>query len=137
MEWWWRVGGRAARGARRADAARRAPPPLSQLPEYAGQAGLAALFLLTGRWLPGTAHAALAGLHFRHWRRGDASLDVTEIFKQAPAEKRRRAWRLAFYLASFVYVIYRLVEASVHSLLSPEGREMAGKLLQEAASHHV
>jgi hypothetical protein len=36
-----------------------------------------------------------------------------------------------------VYVIYRLVEASVASLLSPAGREMAGKLLQEAASHHV
>jgi hypothetical protein len=112
------------------------PPP--QLPEYAGQAALAALFLLTGRWLPALPHAALAGWHARAWRRGDAAVDVTEIFKQAPGEKRARAWRLAFYLLSFVYVIYRLVEASVASLLTPEGREVASRLLQDAAaSHHV
>ena len=65
---------------------------------------------------------------------GDATVDVTEVFKQAPAEKRRRAWRLAAYLVSFVYVIYRLVEAAVSSLLTPEGRAAAHKLLVEAAA---
>lgn len=112
--------------------------PTTQLPEYLGQAVLAALFLVTGRWVIALPHAALAAWHARAWRRGDAALDVTEIFKQAPGEKRARAWRLAFYLLSFVYIIYRLVEASVSSLLSEEGREVAHKLLQDAAAaHHV
>lgn len=113
-------------------------PHTPQLPEYLGQAVLAALFLLTGRWMIALPHIALAAWHARAWRRGDASLDVTEIFKQAPGEKRARAWRLAFYLLSFVYIIYRLVEASVSSLLSEEGRAVAHKLLQDAAAaHHV
>lgn len=80
------------------------------------------------------AHGALSFKLWRGYRQGDASVDVTEVFKQAPAEKRRRAWRLAGYLVSFVYVIYRLVEAAVSSLLTPEGRAAAHKLLVEAAA---
>ena len=70
----------------------------------------------------------------RTWQRGEAVVDVTEIFKQAPVEKRRRAWRLALYLLSFVFIIYRLVEASVSALLTPDGRETAHRLLQDAAA---
>lgn len=84
------------------------------------------------------AHGALAFKLWRGYRIGDATVDVTEVFKQAPSEKRRRAWRLAAYLVSFVYVIYRLVEAAVSSLLTPEGRAAAHKLLVEAsAAPHV
>ena len=104
------------------------------MPEYVVQAGLAAGLLLTGQWLPGLAHAGLAGLNARTWQRGEAVVDVTEIFKQAPVEKRRRAWRLALYLLSFVFIIYRLVEASVSALLTPDGRETAHRLLQDAAA---
>lgn len=95
---------------------------------------MAFLFLLTRHWVPGLAHAALAGLHYRAWSRGDAGIDVTEIFKQAPAEKRRRAWRLGLYLLTFVYIIYRLVEAAVHALLTPDGRAVAQELLHQAAA---
>lgn len=84
--------------------------------------------------MPALAHGALSFKLWRGFRGGDATVDVTEVFKQAPAEKRRRAWRLAGYLVSFVYVIYRLVEAAVSSLLTPEGRAAAHKLLVEAAA---
>ena len=110
------------------------PPPPLQVPEYATQSATALLFLLSRSWLPALAHAALSFKLWRGYRSGDATVDVTEVFKQAPAEKRRRAWRLAAYLVSFVYVIYRLVEAAVSSLLTPEGRAAAHKLLVEAAA---
>ena len=105
-----------------------------QLPEYATQSATALLFLLTRSWVPALAHGALSLKLWRGYRGGDATVDVTEVFKQAPSEKRRRAWRLAAYLVSFVYVIYRLVEAAVSSLLTPEGRAAAHKLLVEAAA---
>ena len=105
-----------------------------QVPEYATQSATAALFLLARAWVPALAHGALSFKLWRGYRSGDATVDVTEVFKQAPAEKRRRAWRLAAYLVSFVYVIYRLVEAAVSSLLTPEGRAAAHKLLVEAAA---
>jgi len=107
---------------------------LLQKPEYALQAALAALLLLTGHWVPGLAHGALAVLHARAWRAGEAGVDVTEIFKQAPGEKRRRAWRLGLYLLTFIYIIYRLVEAAVHALLTPDGRAVAQELLHQAAA---
>jgi hypothetical protein len=106
----------------------------SQKPEYALQAALAALFLLSGHWAPGLVHSALAALHARALKRGEAGIDVTEIFKQAPAEKRRRAWRLGLYLLTFIYIIYRLVEAAVHALLTPDGKALAQELLHQAAA---
>ena len=84
--------------------------------------------------MPGLAHAALAALHARAWKKGEAGIDVTEIFKQAPAEKRRRAWRLGLYLLTFIYTIYRLVESAVHALLTPDGRAVAQELLHQAAA---
>ena len=114
------------------------PPPTTttstQVPEYVTQSATAALFLLARAWVPALAHGALSFKLWRGYRSGDATVDVTEVFKQAPAEKRRRAWRLAAYLVSFVYVIYRLVEAAVSSLLTPEGRAAAHKLLVVAAA---
>lgn len=112
--------------------ARTTPP--TQVPEYATQSATAVLLLLSRAWIPALAHGALSLKLWRGYRAGDATVDVTEVFKQAPAEKRRRAWRLAAYLVSFVYVIYRLVEAAVSSLLTPEGRAAAHKLLVEAAA---
>lgn len=108
-------------------------PPF-QKPEYALQAALTALFILSGHWVPGLAHAALTALHGRALKKGDAGIDVTEIFKQAPAEKRRRAWRLGLYLLTFIYIIYRLVEAAVHALLTPDGKALAQELLHQAAA---
>jgi hypothetical protein len=47
-------------------------------------------------------------------------VDVTEIFTSLNREKMYRLIKLAFYILLFFLAIYRLVAASVHTLLDNE-----------------
>lgn len=78
-----------------------------QLRETGAQAFLAVLLLLSGKWFAGGLHAAVAVYNVRRYLRGDATLDVTEIFNQVGREKTVRMVKLIFYLLSFVLIIYR------------------------------
>ena len=53
---------------------------------------------------------------------------------QVGARKRVQMFKLAFYILAFCWVIYSLIEALVHTTLTPEGRQLAHNLLQEAAA---
>jgi hypothetical protein len=93
---------------------------------------MAVLFLLTGKWFAGALHASLAVYNVRRYLRGDATLDVTEIFNQVGREKTVRMVKLIFYLLSFVLIIYRcgpycaLIRYAGRSLVLQTALEMFG-----------
>lgn len=68
------------------------------------------------------------------WAGGRVLVAPTDAFRQLPRQKRQRLAQLAAHTAMFMLVVYRLIEAAVHSLLTPEGRAVAQKLLREAAT---
>ncbi|KAK9809141.1 hypothetical protein WJX72_010007 [[Myrmecia] bisecta] len=104
------------------------------VPELIAQGSMSVLLLGTGKWIAGPLHALLTAFNVRVWMRQEHRLDVTEVFKQLPREKKIRIFKLVFYLVSFVLIIYRLVESAVNALLTPAGRETAKSLFDDAAA---
>eukprot|EP00887_Chlorella_sp_A99_P003654 scaffold7.g3654.t1 len=104
------------------------------LPEYAGQAVLAVLLLGSGRWVLGLAQAAMLLYHARLYVQRRHLVDVTEIFREVGKRKRAQMVKLFFYIVSFCWTIYQLIEITISALLSPSGRQAARDLLQEAAA---
>lgn len=80
-----------------------------QLPEYIAQGALAVLLLMGGKWIFGGFQMGLAAYHFRLFIKDDAYVDVTEIFKQLPWEKKVRIIKFVVYLIFFIYCVYRQV----------------------------
>jgi hypothetical protein len=146
---------------------------------------MAALMLLTGNWVFGAAHAAMAAYNihqvpksqlarnpftlfpmscfvdllcfapalmgigssisvmmrfgspstvFMQRLQGKHHVDVTDIFRQAGPRKLEGLKKAAFHILGFVWTMYTLIGVVVHDLLSPKGRESAGRLLREAAA---
>ncbi|KAK1306677.1 hypothetical protein QJS10_CPA10g00156 [Acorus calamus] len=80
-------------------------------PEFAMQAALCAVFLLTWHWFP---FLLMAPITYYHWRlicAAEAYLHVTEIFSVLNGEKKYRMIKIAFYISLFFIVIYRYVSS--------------------------
>ena len=78
-----------------------------QVPEYAAQAAITVLLLLTGKWVSGLLSLALTAYHARAYMRQEHVVDVTEVFRQIPRQKVIRIVKLIIYLVAFVYFIFR------------------------------
>ncbi|KAK9916157.1 hypothetical protein WJX75_009511 [Coccomyxa subellipsoidea] len=104
------------------------------MPEYIAQGVLTAMLLLTGKWVSGLVMLTLLAWNVRTYLRDEHKVDVTEVFRQIPREKNIRIVKLVFYLLGFVYFIYRIVHTAVNTFLTPESREAAHKLFQDAAA---
>lgn len=104
------------------------------LPEYACQAAITALLLLTGRWAYGALHLLLLGYHVQQYLRRQHLADVTEIFRQVGPRKKREIGKLVFYLVTFIIAIYKLIEVIVLAFLTPSGRKVAAKVMRDAAA---
>lgn len=79
----------------------------AQVPEYAVHAALTALLLLSGKWAMAALNLPVLAFNARTLAMGQHTTDVTEIFRQLPRERRLRMFKLAAYMASFVFIVYR------------------------------
>ncbi|KAK9808104.1 hypothetical protein WJX73_006585 [Symbiochloris irregularis] len=104
------------------------------VPEFVAQSSFAALLILRFEWIAFPLHTALALWNARQYLKKRHKTDVTEIFRQLPREKNMRIAKLAFYLISFIYCIFRVVDTAVNGLMSPEARHTAHQLFQDAAA---
>ncbi|KAI8467108.1 MAG: cornichon protein-domain-containing protein [Monoraphidium minutum] len=100
--------------------------------EYGVQGGLALILLLSGNWFTGACHLALLGYMVHLWAGGRVYVDTTDAFRQLPQQKRQKLVLLAAHTVLFMLVVYRLIEAAIHALLTPEGRAVTQRLLKEA-----
>lgn len=100
--------------------------------EYAVQGALTLALLLSGNWFVGAAHVALLGYMVHLWAGNLVYVDTTEAFRQLPRQKRQKLVLLGTHTALFMVVVYRLIEAAIHSLLTPEGRAVTQRLIKDA-----
>jgi len=75
--------------------------------EYAVQAALSLTLLLSGNWFCGAADLAVLGYMVHLWAGNRVLLDVTDVFRQLPAQKRQKLVLLGAHTALFMLVIYR------------------------------
>ncbi|RKO99386.1 hypothetical protein CXG81DRAFT_30219 [Caulochytrium protostelioides] len=80
-------------------------------PEMAGHAFLTLLLLLNGSWWAFLLNAPLLAYHIQKVAKQRHMYDATEIFRTAPENKRECFMKLAFYLLSFFYYLYRMIVA--------------------------
>eukprot|EP00270_Netrium_digitus_P013939 TRINITY_DN4693_c0_g1_i1.p1 TRINITY_DN4693_c0_g1~~TRINITY_DN4693_c0_g1_i1.p1 ORF type:complete len:145 (+),score=33.63 TRINITY_DN4693_c0_g1_i1:279-713(+) len=87
------------------------------LPELGLHTFLAALHLLSGRFLMVLINLPLLIFHFHRFLCNEHLMDVTEIFNQLPPEKKVRFIKFFFYIFLFVIVVYKSVETGVNTLV--------------------
>ncbi|XP_078432964.1 protein cornichon homolog 2-like [Wolffia australiana] len=83
------------------------------IPEFLVQALLSVIFLLTWHWFSFLMMAPVTYYHLRLYLKRRHLIDVTEIFRLLGEEKKRRMIKLAYYVAFFIFVVFRLVVTAV------------------------
>lgn len=104
------------------------------MPEYAVQAAISALLLFTGNWALGIIQLALVVYHAKVLGNNKHVADVTEIFRQVAFRRKEYSIKLAFYILSFCWTVYRLIAVGVEVYLTPEGRKAARGIIESAAA---
>ena len=106
----------------------------TQLPDYAAQAGLTALHLLSGNWAIGSLHAVCLAYLVQRYRQRRHAIDVTEVFRDVGSRRKAATVKMIFHLLAFIWTIYRFIQVLVVSLITPQGRTAARSILREAAA---
>lgn len=83
------------------------------LPEYGAHAFLALLFLLWGQWTAFLWNLPLLVYNGNKVFKKNHMYDATEIFRTLSAHQKETYFKLAFYLLSFFYYLYRMIVALV------------------------
>mmetsp|Transcript_18585 Transcript_18585/g.62300 ORF Transcript_18585/g.62300 Transcript_18585/m.62300 type:complete len:146 (-) Transcript_18585:409-846(-) len=83
------------------------------VPEYAVQAAMTVLFLVTLNLFPLLCNAALLAWHVQQYRHQAHLLDATSIYPRLQECKRHCLAKLGFYSLAFLYYLYRMVYALV------------------------
>ncbi|TEB38474.1 ER-derived vesicles protein ERV14 [Coprinellus micaceus] len=83
------------------------------LPEYGAHAFLALLFLLWGQWTAFLWNVPLLAYNGNKVFNKNHMYDATEIFRTLPSHQKETYFKLAFYLLSFFYYLYRMIVALV------------------------
>jgi len=83
------------------------------LPEMAVHGLLTALMLLSGNWAVFLWNLPLLAYHALLLRSRDQAYDPTEIFPKLFRKKVEAFGKMAFFLLSFFYYLYRLVLALI------------------------
>lgn len=104
------------------------------VPEYALQIAITLVCCLSLKYFTGVAQLCMLAYLVKFWIARQQYIDATDAFKQLPAQKKKRTIILVFHLCLFVFITYRVIECALHSLLTPEGRQTAKRIFQEAAA---
>ncbi|EIM21469.1 cornichon [Wallemia mellicola CBS 633.66] len=83
------------------------------LPEAAFHGFLTILFLICGQWLTFIINAPLLGFNIRKTINNNNFYDATEIFRTLSVHKKESFLKLAFYLISFFFYLYKLIVALI------------------------
>ncbi|GLB37769.1 putative vesicle-mediated transport [Lyophyllum shimeji] len=83
------------------------------IPETAAHAFLAVLFLLSGQWMAFALNAPLVAYNAHKIINKNHMYDATEIFRTLDSHKKESFFKIAFYLLSFFYYLYRMIAALV------------------------
>ncbi|PFH52101.1 hypothetical protein AMATHDRAFT_57431 [Amanita thiersii Skay4041] len=83
------------------------------LPEYGAHAFLCLCFLLTGQWTALLFNCPLLAYNANKVLKKNHMYDATEIFRTLEKDKKEVFIKLAFYLLSFFYYLYRMVVALI------------------------
>lgn len=98
-----------------------------QTAEYIAQPLLAALLLLSGRWLLGTANALLAAFVLAVLlRQKQDHCEPADAFRDAPLHRRNRTFLLACHAVLFAVASARLVQHAVAEMLAHHEAEHGG-----------
>eukprot|EP00959_Pyramimonas_sp_CCMP1952_P336251 7041027-Pyramimonas_sp.AAC.2 len=102
-------------------------------PEYVLQAAHFLLILLGGKWFLAAISFPVVLWLLRAYFKGQALVDVTEIFNDLPNEKKVRLTKLFCHLVMFIIIIYRVVEASVSVLMASHGPAISHTIMSNIA----
>ncbi|EAU91465.2 ER-derived vesicles protein ERV14 [Coprinopsis cinerea okayama7 len=83
------------------------------LPEYGAHAFLSLLFLLFGQWTAFIWNLPLIAYNANKVIKKNHMYDATEIFRTLSSHQKETYFKLAFYLLSFFYYLYRMIVALV------------------------
>ncbi|KAI4387143.1 hypothetical protein MLD38_004994 [Melastoma candidum] len=90
------------------------------LPEFALQAFLSMLLLLTGHWFMFLVSIPITCYHIMLYIKRQHLIDVTEIFRVLGAEKKYRLVKLGLLAIFFIMVIFRVVMAIFESFVDDD-----------------
>ena len=102
-------------------------------PEYVLQAIHFLFFLLAGKWSLVLVSLPVVGWLARSYLKGEALVDVTEIFNNLSMEKKIRLTKLFFHLLMFIIIIYRVVEALVNFVMASHGPAISHTIISNIA----
>ncbi|KAH6574397.1 hypothetical protein BASA50_003786 [Batrachochytrium salamandrivorans] len=85
------------------------------IPEHLAHAVLWVLFLITGNWVAMLINTPLLVWHAYQISNNRHMYDATEIFRTIGAHKLESFLKLAFYLVTFFYYLYRMIESLISS----------------------
>lgn len=83
------------------------------IPENAAHGFLTLLFLLSGQWIAFILNAPLVAWNVNKVLNNNHMYDATEIFRTLGGHKKETFFKLAFYLLSFFYYLYRMIVALI------------------------
>jgi len=90
------------------------------VPEYATHAAVTVMFLCTGCFLEFVLNLTLICWHVRCFLLKKHFLDATTIFSTMNYDRKVLLAKLAFYMASFFFYLYRLVYELVQGVVDPQ-----------------
>ncbi|CDS02827.1 hypothetical protein LRAMOSA00230 [Lichtheimia ramosa] len=83
------------------------------LPEMATHAFLFFMFLINGSWMAMLLNLPLVAYNARKVMNHQHMYDATEIFRTLSVHKKECFIKVAFYLISFFYYLYRMIVALI------------------------
>ena len=78
-----------------------------QILEYVAQCIIVVTLLLAGKWFCGALHIGMLAYMVHSLVKRQHVVDATDVFKQLPAQKKKRFIMFGFFLATLVIVMYR------------------------------
>ena len=107
------------------------------LPEFALQAAATLALLGTQSWLMLLVHVPLAMFHLRLYGKNEHVVEVTDVFGRLAEERSRRTAKMAAYVVTFVFVIYRGTKTAVNSFMTEEGKAKAAEFFKDAVASNM
>jgi hypothetical protein len=94
-----------------------------QTVELIAQGVLTIFLFVSGHYVLALLHVAFDVYVGHLWMEKKLRVDATDAFKKLPAQKRQRMIQLAFYIVSFMFIIYKWVAAAWLNHSAPDQQQ--------------